>query len=238
MKLACLIIDDEPVARKGIEEYIAEVDFLDLVAQCENPLRAARYVNEQTIDLIFLDIHMPKLSGIEFLKGLKHPPLVIFTTAYSDYALEGYSLDVVDYLMKPITFERFLKAAQKAFEVHQMKKVAVEHKKHSDYFFVKCDSKYEKLNYVDVRYVESLQNYVIVHTSTKKLITYMTLASFEGQLPKDQFLKVHKSFIVSIAGIKSIDGNEIIIGDTRIPISRNLKDQVVNRIIGNNLFKR
>ena len=238
MKLACLIIDDEPVARKGIEEYIAEVDFLELVAQCENPVKAARYLNEQTIDLIFLDIHMPKLSGIEFLKGLRHPPLVIFTTAYPDYALEGYSLDVVDYLMKPITFERFLKAAQKAFEVHQMKKLAVEHKTHSDYFFVKCDSKYEKVNYVDVRYVESLQNYVIVHTPTKKLITYMTLASFEGQLPKDQFLKVHKSFIVSIAGIKSIDGNEIIIGDTRIPISRNLKDQVVNRIIGNNLFKR
>ena len=238
MKLTCLIIDDEPVARKGIEEYIKEVDFLDLVAQCENPLKAARYVNEQTIDLIFLDIHMPKISGIEFLKGLKHPPLVIFTTAYSDYALEGYSLDVVDYLMKPIPFERFLKATQKAFEVHQLKKLAAEHKTHSDYFFVKCDSKYEKVNYVDVRFVESLQNYVIVHTSTKKLITYMTLTSFESQLPKDQFLKVHKSFIVSIAGIKSIDGNEIIIGDARIPISRNLKDQVVNRIIGNNLFKR
>ena len=238
MKLACLIIDDEPVARKGIEEYFAEIDFLELVAQCENPLKAATYLNEQTIDLIFLDIHMPKLSGIEFLKGLRHPPLVIFTTAYPDYALEGYSLDVVDYLMKPIPFERFLKAAQKAFEVHQMKKLAVEHKTHSDYFFVKCDSKYEKVNYVDVRYVESLQNYVIVHTPTKKLITYMTLASFESQLPKDQFLKVHKSFIVSIASIKSLDGNEIIIGDTRIPISRNLKDQVVNRIIGNNLFKR
>ena len=238
MKLTCLIIDDEPVARKGIEEYIAEVDFLELVAQCENPLKAARYLNEQPIDLIFLDIHMPKLSGIEFLKGLRHPPLVIFTTAYSDYALEGYSLDVVDYLMKPIPFERFLKAAQKAFEVHQMKKLAVEHKTHSDYFFVKCDSKYEKVNYVDVRYLESLQNYVIVHTPTKKLITYMTLASFESQLPKDQFLKVHKSFIVSIASIKSLDGNEIIIGDARIPISRNLKDQVVNRIIGNNLFKR
>jgi DNA-binding LytR/AlgR family response regulator len=238
MKLKCLVIDDEPVARKGIEEYISEIDFLELVAQCENPLKAARYVNEQTIDLIFLDIHMPKLSGIEFLKGLRHPPLVIFTTAYSDYALEGYSLDVVDYLMKPIPFERFLKAAQKAFEVHQLKKLGEEHKTHSDYFFVKCDSKYEKVNYVDLRYVESLQNYVIIHTPTKKLITYMTLSSVENQLPKDQFLKVHKSFIVSIAGIKAIDGNEIIIGDSRIPISRNLKDQVVNRIIGNNLFKR
>ena len=238
MKLTCLIIDDEPVARKGIEEYITEVDFLELVAQCENPLKAGRYLNEQTIDLIFLDIHMPKLSGIEFLKGLRNPPLVIFTTAYSDYALEGYSLDVVDYLMKPIPFERFLKAAQKAFEVHQLKKLSAEHKTHSDYFFVKCDSKFEKVNYVDVRYVESLQNYVIIHTPSKKLVTYMTLSSLENQLPKDQFLKVHKSFIVSIAGIKAIDGNEILIGESRIPISRNLKDQVINRIIGNNLFRR
>jgi DNA-binding LytR/AlgR family response regulator len=238
MKLACLIIDDEPVARKGLEEYVNEIEFLELVAQCENPLKASRYLGEQTVDLIFLDIHMPKLSGIEFLKGLRNPPLVIFTTAYSDYALEGYSLDVVDYLMKPITFERFLKAAQKAFEVYQLKKLASEHKTHSDYFFVKCESKFEKVNYDDVKYVESLQNYVIIHTPSKKLITYMTLSSLENQLPKDKFLKVHKSFIVSIAGIKAIDGNEIIIGDSRIPISRNLKDQVVNRIIGNNLFKR
>lgn len=238
MKLACLIIDDEPVARKGLEEYVNEIEFLELVAQCENPLKASRYLSEQTVDLIFLDIHMPKLSGIEFLKGLRNPPLVIFTTAYSDYALEGYSLDVVDYLMKPITFERFLKAAQKAFEAYQLKKLASEHKTHSDYFFVKCESKFEKVNYDDVKYVESLQNYVIIHTPSKKLITYMTLSSLENQLPKDKFLKVHKSFIVSIAGIKAIDGNEIIIGDSRIPISRNLKDQVVNRIIGNNLFKR
>ena len=238
MKLTCLIIDDEPVARKGIEEYVAEVDFLELVAQCENPVKAARYLNEQSIDLIFLDIHMPKLSGIDFLKGLRNPPLVIFTTAYSDYALEGYSLDVVDYLMKPITFERFLKAVQKAFEIYQLKKLAAEHKAHSDYFFVKCDGKYEKVNYADVKYVESLQNYVIIHTAAKKLITYMTLSSLENQLPKDQFIKVHKSFIVSLAGIKAIDGNEILVGESRIPISRNLKDQVVNRIIGDNLFKR
>lgn len=238
MKISCLIIDDEPVARKGLEEYVNEIDFLHLAAQCENPVKAARYLNEQSVDLILLDIHMPKVSGIDFLKSLRNPPLVIFTTAYSDYALEGYSLDVVDYLMKPITFERFLKAAQKAFELCQLKRLAADHKTHSDYFFVKAESKYEKVNYSEVRYIESLQNYVIIHTTSKKLITYMTLTSIESQLPADQFLKVHKSFIVSIAGIKSIDGNEIIIGDSRIPISRNLKDQVVNRIIGNNLFKR
>jgi len=238
MKLTCLIIDDEPVARKGMEEYVREIDFLDLVALCENPVKATRYLSEQTIDLIFLDIHMPKVSGIEFLKSLRNPPLVIFTTAYSDYALEGYSLDVVDYLMKPITFDRFLKATQKAFEIHQLKQLAKGQKASSDYFFVKSESKYEKVTYAEVKYVESLQNYVIIHTASRKLITYMTLNSIENQLPKDLFLKVHKSFIISLGNIKAVDGNEILIGDARIPISRNLKELVVNRILGNNLFKR
>jgi len=239
MKLTCLIIDDEPVARKGLEEYVMEIDFLQLVAQCENPLKAASYLKEQSIDLIFLDIHMPKVSGIDFLKTLRNPPLVIFTTAYSEYALEGYSLDVIDYLMKPITFDRFLKATQKAYEVHQMKRLAAEQKEvHSDYFFVKCDSKYEKVNFNEVKYIEALQNYVVIHARGKKLITYLTLSGLENQLPKEQFLKVHKSFLVSIASIKAIDGNEILMEDVRIPISRNLKESVVNRILGNNLFKR
>ena len=239
MKLSCLIIDDEPVARKGMEEYILEIDFLHLVGQCENPVKATQYLNKQPIDLLFLDIQMPKVSGIDFLKTLRNPPLVIFTTAYPQYALEGYSLDVIDYLMKPISFDRFLKATQKAREVYQIKRLVAEQKEiHSDYFFVKCDSKYEKINFDDVKYVEALQNYVVIHTRDKKLITYITLTGLENQLPKEQFLKVHKSFLVSIGSIKAIDGNEILIGEVRIPISRNLKENVMNRILGNNLFKR
>ena len=180
---------------------------------------------------------MPKVSGIDFLKSLRNPPLVIFTTAYSDYALEGYSLDVVDYLMKPITFERFLKAAQKAFELYQLKRLAADHKTHSDYFFVKAESKYEKVNYSEVRYIESLQNYVTIHTTSKKLITYMTLTSIESQLPADQFLKVHKSYLISIAHVQAIEGNEIIVEKARIPMSRALREQVMNQILGKNLFK-
>ena len=239
MKMNCLIVDDEPVARKGIAEYISEVDFLNLVAECENPLKASSYLSQQTVDLIFLDIHMPKLSGIDFLKTLKNPPLIIFTTAYSEYALEGYSLDVVDYLVKPITFERFLKAAQKAMDVYSLKHIAGQPREgQADYFFVKCDSKFEKVLYNEVRYVEAMQNYSVIHIQNRKLITYITMTSLENQLPKEQFLKVHKSFIVSVPHIKAIEGNEILIGDARIPISRNLKDEVVNQILGNKLFKR
>lgn len=239
MKMNCLIVDDEPVARKGVAEYVNEIDFLNLAGQCENAVKASAHLNQQAIDLVFLDIQMPKLSGIEFLKMLKNPPLVIFTTAYSEYALEGYSLDVVDYLMKPITFERFLKAAQKALEIHLLRRAASQSgDTQADYFFVKCDSKFEKVFFQEVCYMEAMQNYSIIHTQSRKLITYITMTSLENQLPAKQFLKVHKSYIVSIPHIKAIEGNEIFIGEARIPISRNLKDEVINHILGNKLFKR
>jgi DNA-binding LytR/AlgR family response regulator len=239
MKINCLVVDDEPLARKGIAEYVGEIEFLNLVGECENALKASAYLNQQAVDLLFLDIHMPKISGIEFIKTLKAPPLIIFTTAYSDYALEGYALDVVDYLVKPITFERFLKAAQKALEIQSLKRLGNQPRdSQADYFFVKCDSKFEKVLYQDVRYIEALQNYVIIYTAGKKLITYLTLTSLENQLPKDQFLKVHKSYIIAVRHVKAIEGNEIIMDDRRIPISRNLKEEVIHQILGNNLFKR
>lgn len=237
MKLNCLIVDDEPVGRKGLAEYVAEVESLNLVAQCENAVKASAYLNDSRIDLIFLDIQMPKLSGIDFLRTLKNPPLIIFTTAYSEYAVEGYSLDIVDYLLKPISFERFLKAVQKAVDIYQLKN-QTHISPSSDHFFVKSDSKFEKVMYKDVLYVEAMQNYVLIHVPGKKLITYLTMAGIESHLPNDQFLKVHKSFIVSIAHIKAIDGSELVIGDARIPISRNLKDDVIHQIVGNKLFKR
>ena len=239
MKLNCLIIDDEPLARKGLREYVQEIDFLHCVASCENALKAASFLSQEKIDLIFLDIHMPKLSGIEFLKTLKNPPLTIITTAYSDYALEGYSLDVIDYLVKPINFDRFLKASQKALEFFELKARA-EHNAASpvDYFFVRCDRKFEKVFFRDLSYIEGLQNYAVIHVGNKKLITYITLTSLENQLPKDRFLKVHKSFIISVPHVKAIEKYEIIMDNARIPISRSLQEQVVRQILGNNLFKR
>jgi DNA-binding LytR/AlgR family response regulator len=238
MKLNCLIIDDEPVARKGLAEYISEIDFLNLVGQCENPLKATTYLGQHNIDLIYLDIQMPKLSGIEFLKTLKDPPLAILTTAFSNYALDGYALDVVDYLVKPVPFERFFKASQKAFEITRLKRMALEHVPEVDYFFIKSDNKFEKIFFDKVLFVEALQNYVVIHTQDRKLIAYITMAGLEQQLPTDRFLKVHKSYIIGLSHVRALDGNDILIGEQRIPISRNLKEAVMNRIMGDRLFKR
>jgi DNA-binding LytR/AlgR family response regulator len=239
MKLNCLIIDDEPIARKGLQEYVDEIEFLDCVGSCENALKASACLNEQKIDLMFLDIHMPKLTGIEFLKAIKNPPLTVLTTAYPDYALEGYTLDVIDYLVKPITFNRFLKASQRALEFFQLQfNAAQQNARPSDYFFVRCDRKFEKVYFRDVSHVEGLQNYAVIHVPGRKLITYITLTSLENQLPKDQFLKVHKSFLISVPHITAIEGDEIILNHARVPISRNLREQVINQILGNSLFKR
>ncbi|MBX2961427.1 MAG: response regulator transcription factor [Cyclobacteriaceae bacterium] len=239
MRLNCLIIDDEPVARKGLEEYVNEVDFLHLAGKCENAVKASALLHDGKIDLLLLDIHMPKLSGIEFLKTLKNPPMVIFTTAYSEYALEGYSLDIIDYLVKPIPFERFLKAVQKARDFYVLKqKAEATTAAPQEYFFIKCDHKFEKVKFSDVLYIEAMQNYCIIHTAERKMITYITFSGLESQLPTDRFLKVHKSFIVALDKITAVDGNEIVIGNSWIPVSRNLKDDVMQKIMGNNLFKR
>lgn len=237
MKLNCLIIDDEPLARKGISEYVKEIDFLHAVGECGSAAEAANLLTKHPVDLLLLDIQMPRLSGIDFLKTLSHPPMAIITTAFSEYALEGYSLDVIDYLVKPIPFDRFLRAVQKAFDFHQMRQ-RESHSASPDYFFVKSNGKYERVAFNDILYVESMQNYVIIHLPGQKLIVYMTLAGLEAQLPPRKFMKVHKSFVVSIEQVNSIENNEIIIKQARIPISRTLKDDVLKRILGDNLLSR
>jgi DNA-binding LytR/AlgR family response regulator len=231
----CLIVDDEPIARKGIREYVKDISFLNLVGECENGVKAASYLAEQSVDLIFLDINMPKISGIELLRNIKRQPLTILTTAFPEYALESYSLDVTDYLVKPIAFDRFLKACQKAFDIFTLRNGSQEH---SLFFFVKSDSKYEKIFFQEVLYIKAMQNYAVIHTHQRKLITYLTMTSIENHLPKDQFIKVHKSYIIGLRHVNGIDGNELLIGKESIPVSRNLKDEVMKIILGNNLLKR
>ncbi len=239
MKINCIIIDDEPIARKGITEYVSEVDFLELKGEGENAATAHSLINKEKIDLIFLDIHMPKVTGIEFLKGLKNPPMVIFTTAYTEYALQGYELDVLDYLVKPISFERFLKACNKAKDFYALKQA--ENKllpKTEDYFFIRCEDRFEKIVYDELLYIEALENYVIFQTLNEKYISYLTLKSVESYLPAAKFLKVHKSFIIAISKIESIDGNDILIEGKSIPISRILKEEVMNKLVNGRFLKR
>jgi len=224
----CLIVDDEPIAREGIMEYVRQIDYLNPVAQCKSAIEAAGLLQIKKIDLIFLDIQMPKLTGIEFLKALAEPPLVIFTTAYSEYALEGFELDVVDYLLKPISFARFLKAAEKAqsYLNARNKDVSIT----DDFFFIKCNGKIEKILMPDVIYIEAMSNYVIIYTSQKKYITYLTFSGIEEQLPAHLFVRIHKSFLVAISAIQTIDGNEIITSSMRLPLSKNYRNEVMSRI--------
>jgi DNA-binding LytR/AlgR family response regulator len=224
----CLVVDDEPIAREGIMEYIRQIDYLNPVAQCKSAAEAAGLLQKNKIDLIFLDIQMPKLTGIEFVKALADPPLIIFTTAYSEYALEGFELDVVDYLLKPISFPRFLKSVEKALNyLHaRNKEVSIT----QDFFFIKCNGKIEKIIMADVIYIEAMANYVIIHTRQKKYITYLTFSGIEKQLPAHLFVRIHKSYLVAISAIQTIDGTEVITSSMSLPLSKNYRNDVMSRI--------
>lgn len=239
MILKCMIVDDEPVARKVLQEYIEDIPFLELAGSVENAMKANNLLASSNIDLIFLDINMPKLSGIEFLRASENLPPVIMTTAYAEHALDGFELDVLDYLVKPIPFERFLKACNKAKEFIALKKNASDSSKpSSNYFFVKSNNRIEKIFYEDLVCVEAMLNYIILHTSNGKLIVYHTLKGVAEQLPENIFIKVHKSFIINLNKIKSIEGNEINLGSLKIAISQNLYEKTIKTILGNRMLKR
>jgi DNA-binding LytR/AlgR family response regulator len=236
--LNCIIIDDEPIARKGLKEYIGDVEFLQLQGEFENPLKAMDMIMEGKTDLLFLDIQMPKMTGLDFLKNLPNPPLVIFTTAYPQYAVEGFELNAVDYLLKPFSFERFWKAVMKARTVKESGGKQGVSNSEPDYFYIKSDNKLVKIDYEAILFVEALQNYVAVHTTDKKYITYLTFRSVEEHLPASRFVRTHKSYIVAANKIESIEGNEIKIGAHRIPISRTEKEAVMEKLVQNKLLKR
>ena len=241
MKLNCVAIDDEPLARECIANYVREVDFLQLGGSGSNPMDLSSLLDKQTVDLIFLDIQMPVMNGIEFLKTTPRLPMVIITTAYPGHALDGFQLDVLDYLVKPITFNRFFKAATKAKDYYQLlnKPANASPKADSaDYFFIKCDYKYERIYFNDILYIEAMQNYVTIHTSKGKYMTLLYLKNVEQNLDQQTFIRVHKSYIVSIAKIQAIENNEIVIQNFRIPISRNFRDQVMEKVISDKLWKK
>lgn len=239
--ISCIIVDDEPLAREGIAGYVKDIDFLQLIDACENPVELMKILDKQPIDLIFLDIQMPKMSGFDFLKMIQKPPMIIITTAFPGYALEGFQLNVLDYLLKPVTFDRFFKAANKAKEYHQlaannMQLSSLHNTAAADYFFIKCANKYEKIYFDEILYIEAMQNYVTIHTHKGKYITLLLLKNLEENLDKKSFIRVHKSYIVPIGKIESIDGNELKIQSHRIPVSRNYREQVMEQVLKNKLW--
>ena len=239
----CIIIDDEPLARDGIANYVREVDFLQLVDTCENPVELIQLLDQRPVDLIFLDVQTPKMNGIEFLKIAQNPPIVIVTTAFPNYALESFQLNVLDYLLKPITFDRFFKSVNKAKDYYQLLTRSANTAPNksdpiADYFFIKCGNKYEKIHFDDVLYVEAMQNYISIQTRKGKYITLMQLKNLEQHLDSNLFIRVHKSYIVSIDKIESIEGNDIFIQSHKVPISRNYRDQVIERVVLNKLWDK
>jgi DNA-binding LytR/AlgR family response regulator len=239
MTLRCVIIDDEPIARKGLKEYMQDASFLQLAGEFDNPLKAAELLMQEKIDLLFLDIQMPKMTGMEFLKTLSHPPMVIFTTAYPQYAVEGFEWNAIDYLLKPFSFERFWKAVSKARTIQEAITQPVPAATEPNYFFIKSDNKLIRIAYDDILFIEALQNYVAVYTTTgRKYITYITFHSIESHLPTGRFIRTHKSYIVAAGKVESIEGNEITIGAHHIPISRTERETVLEALIQNRLLRR
>lgn len=236
MKLNCIIIDDEPVARKILQDYAADVDFLTIAGIAESPVTASDLLTHQSIDLMFLDINMPRINGLEFLRSTTNTPMTIIASAYAEYALDGFDLNVVDYLVKPFSFERFFRACSKARDLYLLRKQTTGST--NDHFFVKHESKIEKVFYDQLLYVESMSNYVILHTTSRKMIVYLTLKGIEKDLPPERFIRVHKSFIVNLQKIESIEGHTLHVQGHQIPVSSNLSDEVMKTILNNRLLKR
>ncbi|MEM6723541.1 MAG: LytTR family DNA-binding domain-containing protein [Bacteroidota bacterium] len=227
--IKCVIIDDEPLARQLLGEYLEKTPELDLFADFSTAIEGLQFVQEQPVDLIFLDIQMPDLTGIQFLKILKGKCPVILTTAYSKYALEGYEHDVIDYLLKPITFERFLQAVQKAKDRIQHVSIS-EPNPTADYFFVKSEYKTLKINYDQVLYLQGLGDYVAIHTTNGKVLTLENLRDLAGRLPGHLFIRVHRSFLIALSAIEYIERNRIVIGAERIPLGNSYAKAFWKRI--------
>jgi DNA-binding LytR/AlgR family response regulator len=232
--IRCLIIDDEPPAREIIRRYVQEIPTLQLMGECANAIQALTVLQQQSIDLLFLDIRMPQLNGTDFIKTFKNPPKIIFTTAFAEYALEGYELDVVDFLMKPIRFDRFLKAVNKAYPVNgsmaALKPVAspvIEEKKNESFVYFRADRKMVKVMLDDILYIESMKDYIKVYTVQGVIITKQSISSVEAMLPDKLFVRTHRSFIVSINKIKSFTNELVEIDKTDIPIGKLFRNGVM-----------
>ncbi len=226
--IKCLIIDDEPIAVRIIANHLAAFPGFEIVATCSNALEAMNVLREKEIDLLFCDIQMPQITGVDFVRSLRHPPRVIFTTAYRNYAIEAFELNVVDYLLKPVSFERFTRAIHHFLELEESGKNPPEHSIESqqtrrEFIFLKADKKHYKVNLEDILYFESLGDYVIAYTNTKKIVTKERIGNLPGMLPSERFLQIHRRFIVSIPKIESIGPGYVEINGKKLPVGRSYK---------------
>ena len=231
MMITCVITDDEPMARKGLQSYVEKVDFLSLTGVCEDAMQLNTLLKTQRPDLLLLDIEMPYLSGLDLLATLSNPPKVIVTSAYERYALKGYELDVTDYLLKPISFERFLKAVNKVHDLLLREAQPAQ----EDFLFIKSDKQMRKIFLKDILFVEALENYVTIYTISGKILTHSTLKRIGESLPEGTFLQTHKSYIVNIDRIDLVEGNMLRIATYQIPVARNYRGDVFKRVLRNTL---
>ncbi len=242
MNIRCLIVDDEPLAQDILETYVKKIPNLELVGKCSNAIEAMQVLKEESIDLLFQDIQMPEITGLDFIRSLNNPPQVIFTTAYANYAVEGFNLDAVDYLLKPISFDRFLKAVNKAegrLTKDSSESSAGGANEPDDYVFVKTDKKMVKVKYKEIQYVEGLKDYVMIYIEGGRLVTLMTMKSLEAQLPDQMFKRIHKSYIISVDKINAIVGHMVEIdgAEKLIPIGNSYKDGFFKIIEAHHLNK-
>ena len=231
--IRCIIVDDEPIAREILENHLRKIEAVTVVASCKNAIEAFNVLNSNTIDLIFLDINMPEISGLSFAKSI-HPSIkIIFTTAYREYAVDGFDLQAVDYLLKPISFNRLMQAVNKYLgEItnHRVPEIIESDIEKNDFIFVRSDRKMIKINFQNICYIESLSDYIKIHQDDKSVVTRETITSIESKLPKNDFLRIHRSFIVSLSKISSFTNEFVEVNNKSITISRSYKKEVLKRL--------
>lgn len=239
LKLKCLVVDDEENAIDGVVDFIKDIQSLEVVGTCLSAIEAIDVLKNQDIDLMFLDINMPRLTGLELLESMQNPPLTILTTAYSEFALDGFRLNVVDYLLKPYTFQRFFQATQKAIDLYQSR-IVLDEKDGGRAFdmYIRQGDSFQRINWEDILYVESMQNYLKLYFEDKTFVIHQTMTSLEEILPKDYFFRIHNSYLVNVSQIEKINGGRLFVNGNELPISKHRKEAFLNSVVYKNLISK
>jgi len=229
MMLNCIIVEDEPIARDILKNYIAQVPYLKLSGEYDDAFEAMQMINKQSVDLVFLDINMPRLSGLDMLRTLKKYPAIIITSAFPEYALEGFELSVTDYLLKPFSFPRFVQATEKVFNQNELSEKSYRQPEKDDFLMVKSDKKLTKVFFGDITYVEAYGNYIFIYCGPERIMSKQTLTQFEEQLPGNRFVRIHKSYIVSMKAVKFFEGGEVAIDGKKLPVGKVYRNEMLKR---------